>query len=257
MACGRPLGWRKDVDGIGAREARARSQGVDCWDDVARVVKRRGVYKDKRASKWLSAWYHKSKTVYLGYFTSEAAAMRTYDRVALAPRPGAETNFPSSDYSEEELAHLRSLPLDDVVSKVKQHLLAGSPAGSASEGAPVLQPALPPAESLTGAWDLSAAAAAAASPDDPASLLGRCILRSFYPPGALTSCWYEGRVSSVRLELGGDGRSVVPAWEVVYDDGDREEMGWEDLQAVLTPVAKRARRERVMGVVRVETLRGQ
>ena len=115
-----------DVYGSEAREARARSEGLDCWDDVARAVKledggergkservcdwddtarvvqRRGVYLDKQNSRWKAQWYlQKGKRVFLGYFTSEAAAMRTYDRVVLAHKPGAEMNFPSSDYTEE------------------------------------------------------------------------------------------------------------------------------------------------------------
>ena len=65
------------------------------------VSKRRGVTWDKSASKWQARLCHKGKTVYLGLFTTEAAAMRTYDRVALVVKPGAETNFPSNDYTEE------------------------------------------------------------------------------------------------------------------------------------------------------------
>jgi len=241
---------------------------------TAREVKRKGVSWDKRDSWWkVTLQIHGRKYAskyakYLGIFTSEAAAMRTYDRVALAPRPGAETNFPSSDYSEEELARLRSLPLDEVISRAKQHLLAGSPPGAASEGAraPQQQLALDSsaAESLAAITEVAAFAAmpranatgisvgvqtepappaAAATPDDPASFLGRAIHRSFYPPGSATPCWYEGRVACVRLDLGGDGRSVVPSWEVVYVDGDKEELGWEDLQAAMMPVAKRARQD--------------
>ena len=73
----------------------------ESWDDMTRVVKRKGVSWSKKDSKWKVALQPKGSYVWLGRFTSEAAAMRTFDRVALAATPGAETNFPSSDYSEE------------------------------------------------------------------------------------------------------------------------------------------------------------
>ena len=164
----------------------------------------------------------------------------------------------------QELAHLRSLPQDDVISMARERLLAGSPPGAASEGAPVLQqPALAPAEIPTASAAAAAAAArsppssppgaavvtvpsphaypgpaAAAAPPDPAcavALLGRQLLRCFFVDGRTTPQQFTGRVSAVRHHLRGDGTPQA-TWVVTYEeDGDVEELEYDEVMEALVP----------------------
>jgi hypothetical protein len=82
--------------------------------------------------------------------------------------------------------------------------------------------------------DCAAAAAAdkpeagggtAAPPLSPHSLLGRTVRREFAPHG-----WFTGRVTNTRHH-GKHGQ----LWLVKYNDGDKEELSWEDLHGCLLP----------------------
>ena len=76
-------------------------------------------------------------------------------------------------------------------------------------------------------------AAPACPGGNPASFLGRRVRRRFYPHGVDTLHWFMGRVSATYADS--TARAV---WEVTYDDGDSEEILWDDLQAGMAEAAR-------------------
>lgn len=54
------------------------------------------------------------QVTHLGYYPSEEEAARVYDRVALSLNPGAQTNFPASQYPKGGSAEFSGLGREDL-----------------------------------------------------------------------------------------------------------------------------------------------
>lgn len=74
-----------------------------------------GVGSSNRKNQWQARILVHGRVTHLGYYETEEAAARVYDRVAIALHGGqAQTNFAAAEYVPEELAPFRGLDREDL-----------------------------------------------------------------------------------------------------------------------------------------------
>lgn len=74
-----------------------------------------GVGSSNRKNQWQARILVHGKVTHLGYYETEEEAARVYDRVSLALHGDhAQTNFPATNYVDEELAPYRGLDREDL-----------------------------------------------------------------------------------------------------------------------------------------------
>ncbi|KAK2078843.1 hypothetical protein QBZ16_003683 [Prototheca wickerhamii] len=74
-----------------------------------------GVGSSNRKNQWQARILVHGRVTHLGYYETEEAAARVYDRVAIALHGGqAQTNFAAAEYAPEELAPFRGLDREDL-----------------------------------------------------------------------------------------------------------------------------------------------
>lgn len=67
-----------------------------------------GVGATNRKNQWQARIIVDQKVTHLGYYSSQEEAAQVYDKVAIALHgPDAQTNYPSSCYTDEDIAGLR------------------------------------------------------------------------------------------------------------------------------------------------------
>lgn len=74
-----------------------------------------GVGSSNRKNQWQARILVHGKVTHLGYYETEEEAAKVYDRVSLALHGNqAQTNFPTANYSEEDLSPFRGLDREDL-----------------------------------------------------------------------------------------------------------------------------------------------